>query len=149
MDISTFMDTGSFFPKEGFCIKTIQDKSDESFGSDVIIYSFEREGYDISFVYDQDEKHLIAEQFEITLVGENQDDFISTLLPLESFRNALSCHIEAIYFDDCGETVIFLKHGGNAHFNDNVLTKVTSKSEMTRNFVVKHMTKMMQDNMSS
>ena len=142
LDISKFIDTGSFFSEGNLSLKTIQDSCDESFGSDVIMYYFEREGYDISFVYDQGEEHLIAEQFETTLVGDNQDAFLLTLLSFESFRKVLSCHIEAIYFDDCGEKVLFMKNGVNAHFNDNILTKMTSKSEITRNFVVKHMTKM-------
>lgn len=142
LDISKFIDTGSFFSTGNLSLKTIQDKCDGYFGSGTIEYFFERPGYNVSFIFNEAESQFTAEQFEIMNADKITDDILSGILSLESFRTVLQAHVLCIYYDDCGETVVFMKHGGNAHFNNDVLTKMTSESEITRNFVVKHMTNM-------
>lgn len=141
LDISKFIDTGSFFSSGNLSLKTIQDKCDGYFGSGTVEYFFECPGYKVSFIFNEVESYFTAEQFEIMNPDKITDDFLSDILSLENFRGLLQAHVLCIYCDDCGETVVFLKHGGNVHFNNNVLAKMTSKSEITRNFVVKHMTK--------
>lgn len=141
LDILKFIDTNTFFSNEDSVIKFIQDNSDENFGEDHVMYYFNKKGYNITFVYDESENCIISEQLEITFVDEIKDNFLKKITYFEGYKKELNHNIDSFYLDECGEKVVFMNNGINAHFNDNILSKMTSKNDITRNFIIKFMKK--------
>lgn len=140
LDIQEFIKENTFFPNEdeNSIKKMVQNYCDTSFGEDNCMYYFNRKGYNITFVYDKLEDSIMAEQIEITSIDEIENLFLKNSSSIENYRKELNAQIDSIYYDE-SEEVIFMKNGINAHFNNGFLSKMTSKSDITRDLVRKIM----------
>jgi len=142
LNIREFIQENTFFLKQKKISinKMIKDYSNSNFGEDITMYYFNRRGYNITFVYNELENIIIAEQIEITILDEIEDVFLKKIISIENYKKELNNMIDSIYCDD-SEKVVFMKNGINAHFNNGLLSKITSKSDITRDFVMKFMDK--------
>ena len=135
-NIDKFIRSGSFFDKEEIKadVNWLKEHSDSVFGDDIPMYYFYREDFTISFVYDTSLNQITAEQVELPHEPTSQQ-----WTGYDNFVEKYDAEIEAIYGDE-EETVLFMQSGVNVYFNkeedDNLLTKITSRSDASRNLAV-------------
>lgn len=131
LDVPVFLTKGTFFCGEIHkekAIEFIQSQCTYKFGDDTqgILYSFEREHYNIEFIFDDDNQMIKGEQVEVHRK------------PSAFCLSSIFEYIERIY-SDAVETVAFMKNGHNVYFYNKQLIKITSKSQASRNFAIKIM----------
>jgi len=141
LSVKKLIKSNTFFSFKDCKIEYIKNNSDALFGEEFKMYYFYRKGYNISFVYNEIENVITSEQVEVTIFDEIENEFLKRILSPIDFKRELNNEINSFYFDENGEDVAFLNNGVNVHFNNNILSKITSKNDMTRDFVVKFMTK--------
>lgn len=132
-NVDKFIHTGTFLDN-AVDADWLRQHCDDIFGEDILMYYFYQGVFTISFVFDGPQQRLLAEQAEIPSAADS-NEFAS----YNKFVHTYDALITDIYGDQT-ETVVFMKSGVNAHFND-LLTKITSRSDATRKLVVDIMNK--------
>lgn len=139
-NIEIFFEKGTFLSNIGSnAINFVINNCDDSFGENIIMYYFYRKGYKISFLYDNQNKKITAEQIEI-FNKKTGDDFLNSIITLNHFKNHLAMKIDEIYSDD-DESIIFMKNGINVYFNNKFISKITSEDFPSRRFIMNFMKK--------
>ncbi len=141
LNIENFIKNNTFFLNYHSKVEFVKNNSDNSFGEEFKLFSFNRKGYVISFVYNETENIITSEQVEITNKNEIDDKFLKRIIFSANFKRDFKRQIDAFYCDELGEEVAFLHNGINLHFNNGILSKITSKDSKTRDFVIKFMNK--------
>lgn len=138
--VSIFLAKGSFFCAETDkeqMIEFIHSQCTYKFGdyAQAVIYTFEREHYNIEFILDDENQIIKGEQIEIH--QKPSTPCLSAIFEFSQFKKEAE-HIESMY-SDAEETVAFMKNGNNVYFYNHQLIKIISKSEASRNLAIKTM----------
>lgn len=140
LNTEIFLKEGTFLSKlKENSIDFILNHSDAHFGEQIIMYYFYKKGYNITFLYEVENKKIVAEQVEV-YDNITNDAFLNSIMKLDDFKKKLKENIKESYSDD-DENVIFMKNGVNVYFVNKVLSKITSLDDISRKFIMSFMKK--------
>ena len=141
--IEELIANGSFFMDWSHSekLKFIKVNCSESYGDEIVIHSFDFEFYTVYFNYNTNNDVIENEQVEFfhNIMDSQDINFIF----LSNFLSIFQSDIESVYSDE-DEDVVFLKNGVDVYFNETdnerLTQKITSRSDMSREFVRKTLT---------